>query len=784
MAAGLSDRDRKLLWGRSGSLCAMCRRLLIVSGARGIRDAVIGQEAHILGKSPAGPRGDVLDYDKGAYENFILLCPTDHATVDSQPDDYSAERLRRIKADHEEWVATRLSEGDEGDLVPRDFPEDWPLRLSDRDLEYNRITDALDDAERGRGARVAVVTGIGGVGKTALSSYWFMQHRDRFQGGQLLGDFSRRGHGRTLDVSDVLAGFLRELGADESVIPTSFDERRREFRRRTSDRKLLILLDDVEHPAQVKSLLPTGPGSLVLVTSQHHLEELLFDGAHAVPLQPMDEPTARRFLSDRLGVDKVDAEPHATSRLIEQCGGLPVTLCVCAAKALYSYSIAQLVERIDSADRPLEEMSGDERHSIQAIFDFAYSDLNENAQLVYRRLGLFEGSGFTLPVAMALAGVTAQETAASIDELSDVYLVDPLPARFKQHDLVREHARLCVSADEPAQHKAAIRRLVDWYYGTLRAADRAVTPDRLRLTNDVAVEAPGAPQFASLSDAFTWFDLEWQNILSVIRQARDVEYFERVWQMAEALWPFCYNHKHYSLWTEAYTLGVEAAVALGDACAEARMRSALARAHSDQGEFDKAADQIRLSVDAMERCDNERLGASVTEFDAIMRYERGDIPGALNRFQEARSMFAACQATRGVAIQDYQIGKCLLELGAAQRALDSLGLAYDAFAAIGDEIIMGRVLRRQGEALFAVSRPEEAREEFNKAMAIAGRLNLRHDQAQIYECLADVADVERQPTEARRCREAAHRIYQAIGHPRAAADLAGERLSGSGDQVS
>jgi len=44
---------------------------------------------------------------------------------------------------------------------------------------------------------------------------------------------------------------------------------------------------------------------------------------------------------------------------------------------------------------------------------------------------------------------------------------------------------------------------------------------------------------------------------------------------------------------------------------------------------------MSLSLDASARCDNERLRASVLEFDGIMLYERGDAGNALLRFQEA-----------------------------------------------------------------------------------------------------------------------------------------------------
>ncbi|WP_255771834.1 hypothetical protein [Pseudarthrobacter sulfonivorans] len=108
----ISTLSRKLLWGRAASHCAMpsCRRTLAhQSGLNG--DAVlIGEEAHIVAKSPDGPRGEspLSPEQRDEYSNLILLCPTDHALIDKAPEDFSVGFLLDMKAKHEAWVKGTL----------------------------------------------------------------------------------------------------------------------------------------------------------------------------------------------------------------------------------------------------------------------------------------------------------------------------------------------------------------------------------------------------------------------------------------------------------------------------------------------------------------------------------------------------------------------------------------------------------------------------------------------------------------------------------------------------
>jgi hypothetical protein len=104
---GLSQKDRKMLWARSGNRCAFptCTQLLVETDAEESAGIVIGEEAHIVAREREGPRGEEsIIGSVDAYLNHILLCPTHHRKIDEQPLTFTVGVLRAMRRDHEARV--------------------------------------------------------------------------------------------------------------------------------------------------------------------------------------------------------------------------------------------------------------------------------------------------------------------------------------------------------------------------------------------------------------------------------------------------------------------------------------------------------------------------------------------------------------------------------------------------------------------------------------------------------------------------------------------------------
>lgn len=111
----ISDKTRKILWGRSGNRCAMCRRELVIDATATDAESVVGEECHIVSGSEKGPRynpnfpSDKIDQ----IENLILLCRVHHKMVDDQVETHTSELLIQLKSNHEQWVSSSLEKNEQ-----------------------------------------------------------------------------------------------------------------------------------------------------------------------------------------------------------------------------------------------------------------------------------------------------------------------------------------------------------------------------------------------------------------------------------------------------------------------------------------------------------------------------------------------------------------------------------------------------------------------------------------------------------------------------------------------
>lgn len=106
----ISDKTRKLLWGKSGNRCAICKRELHIDASSVDGASVVGDECHIVSRKVNGPRysPEIPEDRVDSYDNLILLCRVHHKMIDDLVEDYTVESLRQAKKQHEHWVKDRL----------------------------------------------------------------------------------------------------------------------------------------------------------------------------------------------------------------------------------------------------------------------------------------------------------------------------------------------------------------------------------------------------------------------------------------------------------------------------------------------------------------------------------------------------------------------------------------------------------------------------------------------------------------------------------------------------
>ncbi|WUC43686.1 NB-ARC domain-containing protein [Streptomyces cellulosae] len=345
----------------------------------------------------------------------------------------------------------------------RDGASRWvrPAQLPPAPAHFVGRADVREGVARvlsGTDATGAVVlSGTAGVGKTALALQVAHNLEERFSSGQLYLNLRATEPGaKPLTTEEALASLLRDLGVCSGDVPEHPDAASALLRSLLAPSRTLLVLDDAVSTAQVRPLLPAGPGCGVLVTSRSPLTAL--DGAARFPLRPLSDEESAALLRAASGRDGITAR-HP---LVALTGRLPLALRVVAARLAARRSLTPdaLAARLAGADSRLDLLDHDDlgvRRSLDAAFDALTASehrTDQDAALVLRHIGALDLPSYDAPSLARLTGVDEARAEAALERLAGVALLEETAyGRFEPYDLVRDYAR--ERAAEPCAHSAS-----------------------------------------------------------------------------------------------------------------------------------------------------------------------------------------------------------------------------------------------------------------------------------------------------------------------------------------
>ncbi|WP_433858974.1 hypothetical protein [Streptomyces kronopolitis] len=644
-------------------------------------------------------------------------------------------------------------------LTPRQVPPPRPGFVN-RTAEFAALGAALASYGPDSPPATIVITGLGGVGKTELVSQWVWRElAERFPDGQLYVDLGEVRRDGGIDVGGVIGTLLRSLGVHESLIPAGTTDRSALFRSATAGRRLLVVLDNAQHAAEVRPVLP-GHG-LAVVLSRKRLASLEVDGAMPLTVAPLDAGAGLQLVrrwqhsAAEPGTAPGD-EPGAAARLVAACGGLPLAL-----RAAGEW----LIERPHMSLEAVVDALADEQdtgRSVAAVFDAVTATFCAHTLALYRFLGAFPGTTFTADVAGA-AGVPRFEDGLRDLRTAHMAVGAGAPGRFRLHDVVAAHARARTGPEEDVREVR--RRVTDFYLTAAARADRLVLGERLRLQE--APPAPGAATDGSRglvgtgAEALEWLDAERANLLAVLRMAADEGRHDAVWRLCESLWALYHSRKHYADWIESHRLGIEAARWEGRIDAEVRMRNQLARAHHSLGEYDLADAELRGAEDLLDAVADARLPGMIRETQGLLCLARRRPEEAIALF--TRALRANEGDTHGIVVQTYNLGQAVLAAGRPQEALDLLDGAMATARAEGDDAMALRIGIVRARAYRAGGRLEHALEAVTDAALLAERLGQVVKLKEALELAVELGDRIQNPQVQRAGRRMMSELRQRTG---------------------
>lgn len=603
--------------------------------------------------------------------------------------------------------------------------------------ELAALAESAGSAEPAGAGRVAIRTidGMPGVGKTALALRAAHRLAGHYPDGQIFLRLHAHSAGhRPVDPAEALAELLRGAGVDPRDLPEGLDARAALWRDRLAGRRVLLVLDDAEGPAQIEPLLPGTGGCLVLVTSRRRVAAL--DGATPMALDTLPPGDAVRLFARLARREPLaGAAADAARELVALCGRLPLAVVLLAGRLAHrpTWDLAEFTAELSAAHDRLGQLAAGER-AVAAAFETSYRALPTERRLLFRRLGLHPGTDTEARATAALVDLPVAAAGEALEALYDDHLVDsPVRGRYQLHDLMHVYARDLALRDPEDDRERAVGRLLDHYGHAAERADQHLA-ERPRPTPAIGPAAPDTtrdtvPELADRERALAWMRAERANLVACARHATAAGEGPRALRLTAALAAFLNLQ---GPWDEAAGLQRAAATvarAVGDRRAEAGALREEGRVRAVTGDYAAAADLARRAGELYAAV-GDGLGEAVTLVELGRTHAMtGEFAPAADLFRRALARYTALDSREGQAHARRDFGQLLMVTGDIAGAADHLAASLARYRELDDRQGQAHALRELGRVRVLSGDLDAAVGLFEQAIDLYREVGGRHGEA-------------------------------------------------------
>ncbi|MEU6716875.1 BTAD domain-containing putative transcriptional regulator [Nonomuraea sp. NPDC046802] len=672
-----------------------------------------------------------------------------------------------------------------------------------------RLRTLLSAQSSSEGVLVAAISGIGGVGKTALAVHVAHLVDEVFPDGQLYADLRGYSDEATAPES-ALGGFLRALGIPPDVIPEGLAERSALYRSILAERRILVLLDNARDAEQVSPLLPGSPGCAAIVTSRVKLADL--PSAKLIDLDVMEPDEALSLFSTVAGAERVSAEHGAAMDVVAACGFLPLAVRIVAARlaARPSWTVASLVSRLADEQRRLDELRVGNL-AVEATFALGYGQLEAAQARAFRLLSLPNGPDISSGAAAAVLSMSTFEAEEVLESLVDASLLEaPAPGRYRFHDLLKLFARRELDKTErPQARTLALRRLLGFYLASAQSAHMLAYEGSMIPANLVVVGSGRA--FTTVDEAVAWLIAEGDSLFATINQAaaaaRAGEQLLPAGDLLVAMEPLLESGTHTREFDQSTRAVLAAAQTLTDQAGELRARYVLGRVLFAGNRLKEAEEQFRI-VHELSTARGEKIVTgevlnalavvvgrqrrhteALSLFEAAMRfYRENGVPAGealvlsysardhlgLNRPEDAiaaaekgLAIFTEIGSGAGTARARYHLGIVLSRVGRLTEAVHHHAECLAFFRASKQRVWEQRVCSRLAETFIAAERYPDAVRHAEQALVVSREIGHPYGEALSLTVLGKALRGLGSTTRSLDCLRQAFEIFSRLGAPEA-----------------